>query len=112
MPTTSEFIHLLHWAIYIGSFIALAVLLTRFRKWGALWIAILFASQAFFNGCLIVAWENYYRLKEGLTLIPPELLTDRFSSNHTVQTIISLAIAVLAFALFMTCLEFETAKKL
>lgn len=103
MPT-SELIHLLHWVVYIGSVLALVLLFTRFRKWGALWTGILFASQALFNGCLIVAWQNYYRAKEGLLPLQPELLTDRFSPHHSVQIILSILIALIAFAI--VALEF------
>lgn len=102
---TSDYIQLFHWIIYIGSILSVVVLFTRFRKWGALWIAILFASQALFNGCLIVAWENYYRIKEGLPTIPKDLLVDRFSSNHTIEILISAGIAVLALLIFILSLD-------
>lgn len=102
---TSELIHVFHWIIYIGSIGALLCLFTKFRIWGALWIAILFASQAVFNGCLIVAWENYYRMKEGLALIPRDFLVDRFSSNHTTEVILSLVITAMSLAIVIISLN-------
>ena len=96
----SDAVHLFHWVIYIGSIVALIALFSRYRKWGALWIAILFASQALFDGCLIVAWENYYRAKEGLPIISRDLLVDRFSSNHTIQIVLSVIIALLSIIIF------------
>ncbi len=102
---TSDYILLFHWVIYIGSVFALILLFTRFRKWGALWIAILFASQALFGGCLVNMWDNYYRLKEGLALIPNDMLVDRFSSNHIAQIIISAMIALLSFIIFLLSLN-------
>lgn len=104
MPT-SELIHLIHWVIYLGSILGLILLFTRFRKWGAIWIAVLFASQVLFNGCIVVAWENHYRLQEGLSPFTTGLLTDRFSSNHTVEIIVSAIIALIAIAIFLLSLK-------
>ena len=101
----SELIHLFHWVIYIGSIIALILLFTRFRIWGAIWIAILFASQVLFNGCLVVKWENYYRTKEGLSPFTTGLLTDRFSPNHTTELIVALIISIIAFIVVLLSLK-------
>jgi len=94
--SVSEWIHILHWAIYITSFIAVALLFTHYRKWGAVWIAVLFLSQAVFHGCFVVDWQNYYRVKEGLSPITNGMLTDRFSSAIWVQAIMCYLVAISA----------------
>ena len=78
----SEVIHTIHWGIYIGSLISVLGLFTRMRKWAALWIGILFASHALFGGCVLISWENYYRVQEGLVPLENILLTDRVSSSY------------------------------
>lgn len=96
----SEIVRLVHWAIYIGSVLSLLFLFTRLRKWAAAWIGVLFASQAWFGGCLVVAWQNYYRAGEGLAPIANGLLTDRFSADLSWQVGISAAIAFIAIVIF------------
>lgn len=95
MPT-SELIYLLHWTVYTWSVVALILLFTNYRKIGATWITILFGSQALFNGCIIVVWQNYYRVQEGLQTIKVTMLTDRFSADPQIQIVISVAIAILS----------------
>lgn len=95
----SELINVLHWAIYIGSFVAPLSLFTSYRKWGATWIAVLFLSQLIFNGCIVVQWENFYRVKEGLAPLQNSLLTDRFSSNIVMQQIVSFTLVVIAIGI-------------
>lgn len=105
--SASEIVHLIHWGIYLGSILALILLFTRYVPVGAVWIAALFFSQAVFRGCLVIAWENYYRLKEGLEPIPSTMLTDRFSSNATLQVIISVVIALFAVMIVVVSKKYK-----
>lgn len=92
----SEIVYIFHWIIYIISFIAFALLFTRYVRWGAAWIAILFFSQALSHGCLVVDLQNYFRVREGLQPILNGMLTDRFTSNIQYQAVISYCIGLLA----------------
>ena len=96
MPT-SEIVHIFHWVIYILSFCAFGLLFTKYYKWGAVYIGILFLIQTIFQGCPVVDLQNYFRIKEGLLPIQNGMLTDRFSDSHLVQSIISGVVSLLAF---------------
>ena len=95
----SELIHILHWIIYILSFCAFGLLFTKYYKWGAVYIGILFLIQIIFNGCPVVDLQNYFRIQEGLLPIHNSMLVDRFSSNHIVQIVISGVISLVSFVM-------------
>jgi hypothetical protein len=85
-----------HWIIYIDSFIAFALLLTRYRRWGATWIAGLFGIQVLWQGCPVIDWENYYRAQMGLAPITNSLLTDRFGASIVVQNVVAVMVVLAA----------------
>ena len=94
MPT-SELIHGLHWVVYIGSFLSLVLLLTRYYKVGTVYIGTIFLSQAIFNGCLLTKWQNVYRIKEGLLPIDDTMLASKIFAGHTMQITLSLVVVFL-----------------
>ena len=97
--TVSQLIHLFHWFIYLGSFAAFGLLLTKYRRYGAAWIALLFTVQTVWAGCPVTSLENYFRAQEGRPLLPTGMLTDNITSNHLAQEGLSLGTAIASWAL-------------
>lgn len=91
-------IHTIHWVVYIGSTLSVIALFTRVRHWAAVWLGVLFASQAVFSGCLLTVWENKYRIQEGLAPLQNGLLTDRISSTY--GALLSALIALVYLIIF------------
>jgi hypothetical protein len=85
----SEIVYIFHWFIYLISFGAFGLLFTKYKKWGAFWIAGLFLAQGLWHGCPVVDLQNYFRVQEGLPPIQNGLLTDRFSSNVDIQILLA-----------------------
>jgi hypothetical protein len=105
----SQWVYLLHWGVYIGSFAAFLSLLTPYRRWGAIWIAVLFLTQALFHGCLVVDLQNWFRVREGLVPIENGMLTDRFGASFWVQEMVSVMIGV--FSLSIALIEWTPSKR-
>lgn len=97
----SEWVHIVHWAIYIFSILAFLVLLTRWRVWGALWIFVLFFTQGIFHGCLITDLQNYARGAEGLQPIPRTMLTATLTSSTEWQVWLSFLIMLAALVIVL-----------
>lgn len=97
----SEAVNDFHWFIYFVSILAFMLLLTRWRSYGAAWIAALFIVQIIFRGCPITDVYNYLRIQEGLHPGPNGLLTAPLSGSYPVQMILSVAIVIAAVAIIV-----------
>lgn len=87
--------------MFFGSIVSYVVLLTRHYKVAASYLGVIFISQVIFNGCILTKIENNLRASEGRGVIPDELILSMFSSNETVQVVLTVVISALLVALII-----------
>jgi hypothetical protein len=97
----SQIVNDVHWLIYLLSVLAFCLLLTRWRTYGAAWIALLFFIQILFRGCPVTDIYNYFRIQEGLSPEASGLLTAQLSATFPVQMALSALIFVFALAIIV-----------
>ena len=105
----SEWVNLVHWVVYLFSIFTFILLITPWRRWGAMWIVGLFFSQVVYQGCVLIDLQNYFRAQEGSATIHEPMLTAAFTSSPSMQ--MTLAWVIITAALLIVCYDVWVLKR-